>query len=66
MTDKAFIYLDQSDDGLALMITPLGHVMKLEHELFTEPYDVDDAESPHAQGLITSAQYEAYCKYNQR
>ena len=64
-TDKAFIYLDENRDGRALMITPMGHIMKLEQDLFTEPQDMDDAESAHDQGHINSAQYEAYCIYHQ-
>lgn len=65
-TDKVFIYLYEADDGCALMITPLGHILELEPELFTEPEDIDDAESTHAKGYISSAQYEAYCIYHQR
>lgn len=65
-TGKVFIYLDETDDGRALMITPLGDTIKLEHELFTEPEDIDDAESTHAKGHISTAQYEAYRTYVQQ
>jgi hypothetical protein len=65
-TDKVFIYLDEADDGRALMITPLGDTIKLERDLFTEPEDIDDAESTHAEGRISTAQYEAYRTYHQR
>lgn len=65
-TDKVFIYLDETDDGRVFMITPSGQTIKLEPELFTEPEDVDDAESSHAKGNISKAQYEAYRTYLQR
>ena len=65
-TDKVFIYIDETDDGRALMITPLGHTIQLESELFTEPEDVDDVESTHAEGHISTAQYKAYRAYIQR
>lgn len=63
-TGMAFVYLDESDNGCALMITPSGQVMELEEKLFTAPEEMDGPESAHTQGLINSAQYKAYCIYH--
>ena len=63
-TGKAFIYLDEQDDGRALMITPKGDVKVLEYHLFKEPFEVDAEEALMTQGQITAKQYDIYNRYN--
>ena len=41
-TGNVFIYLYEIDSAKALMITPHGDMKALEHDLFTEPTEVDD------------------------
>jgi hypothetical protein len=64
-TGRVFIYLDEIDSGHALMITPLGDVKELEHDLFTNPIEVDDEEMLLIQGRINNRQYHIYNQYNQ-
>ena len=59
-----FIYLDELDNKNALMITPLGDIKELEHDLFTKPIEVDDEEVLLAQGQINSKQYHIYNQYH--
>jgi hypothetical protein len=63
-TGKAFIYLDEQDDGRLLMVTPYGDVKALENHLFTEPIEVDNAEALVNQGEITRKQFDVYSEYN--
>jgi len=64
-TGRGFIYLTEQDDGQALMITPHGEVKALEHDLFTEPIEVDDEQLLVTQGQINSKQYSVYRQYHQ-
>lgn len=64
-TGRGFIYLAEQDNEQALMITPQGDVKALEHDLFTEPIEVDDEESLVTQGQINSKQYNVYKQYHQ-
>jgi hypothetical protein len=62
-TGQAFIYLDEQDDGRALMITPHGDVKALEYHLFTGPLEVDTVKTLVKQGQITNRQYDIYNRY---
>ena len=65
ITGKAFIYLDDDEYGMALMITPQGEIKALEHDLFTEPAEIDDVDSLPEQYHLTDAQYDVYREYDQ-
>lgn len=65
-TGKVFIYLDDRGDGQALMITPQGIVLSLDHDLFTEPIEIDNDKELMDQGHISPDQYNLYCQYAQK
>lgn len=65
-TGNVFIYMDEIDSAKALMITPHGDMKALEHDLFTEPTEVDDGEVLLAQGQINSKQYNIYNQYHHK
>ena len=62
-TERTFIYLDEEENGQALMITPDGEVKSLEESLFKELSIVEDSEALLAEGEITPAQYNVYKLY---
>jgi len=62
-TEKTFIYLDEEDNGQALMITPAGEVKALEESLFKGLSEAEDAAALLAAGDITPAQYNVYKLY---
>jgi len=54
-----FVYLDEQEDGRALMISPHGEVKALEYHLFTEPTEVDEnAKDLFLQGQLTDKHVE--------
>ena len=63
-TGRAFVYLDEDENGQALMITPQGTVKALEHDLFTEPIEVEEDQAVH-NGKINAIQYDVYNRYGQ-
>jgi hypothetical protein len=63
MTGKVFIYLDEDEDGRALMITPQGDVKALEYHLFTGPLEIEAVKILVKQGQITHKQYDIYNRY---
>ena len=63
-TGQAFVYLDEDENGQALMITPQGTVKALEHDLFTEPIEVENDQAVH-DGKINPTQYDVYNRYCQ-
>jgi hypothetical protein len=63
-TGSIFVYLDEQEDGRALMISPQGDVKALEYHLFTEPTEVDeDAKDLLLQGQLTDKQFDIYIQY---
>jgi hypothetical protein len=64
-TGKTFIYLDEKENGKALMITPAGEVKSLEESLFKDLVEVDDHRSLLIEGDITPAQINVYKRYYQ-
>jgi len=66
LTGAVFVYLDEQEDGRALMISPQGNVKALEYHLFTEPTEVDeDIKVLIAKGRITDRQLDIYRQYTQ-
>jgi hypothetical protein len=65
-TGKTFIYLDEEENGQALMITPDGEVKTLEESLFKELIEVEDGEKLLISGDITPAQYNVFKLYNRQ
>ena len=66
ITEKTFIYLDEEENGQALMITPDGEVKTLEESLFKELAEVEDGEQLLIKGEITPAQYNVFQLYNKQ
>lgn len=62
-TGKVFIYLDDQGDGQALMITPQGVVLSLDHDLFTDPIEIENGKELMDQGHISPDQYNLYHQY---
>jgi hypothetical protein len=62
-TEKTFIYLDEEENGQALMITPEGEIKTLEQSLFKGLVEVEDGQALLADGEITPAQYNVYRLY---
>jgi hypothetical protein len=62
-TGRFFIYLEEDENGRALMVTPNGDVKKLEHALFTDPFDIDDIDRLHSRNQISNKQYDVYQQY---
>ena len=48
------------------MITPQGTVKALETDLFTEPFEIDNAEVLIDQGKIRRDQYRVYRDYHSK
>jgi hypothetical protein len=65
-TGHVFIYLDEIDSEKALMVTPLGDMKELEHDLFTVPTEIDDEGELLTQGQISNEQYNAYNQYHRK
>jgi len=63
-TGQAFVYLDEDENGQALMITPQGAVKALEYDLFTEPIQVEDDQAVQDE-KINATQYDVYNRYRQ-
>lgn len=63
-TGAVFVYLDEQEDGRALLITPQGDVKALEYHLFTELNEVDEElDTPISQNRITDVQLDIYRQY---
>lgn len=63
-TGAVFVYLDEQEDGRALLITPQGDVKALEYHLFTELNEVDEElDTLISQNRITDIQLDIYRQY---
>ena len=63
-TGAVFVYLDEQEDGRALLISPQGNVKALEYHLFTELNEVDEElDTLISQNRITDIQLDIYKQY---
>jgi hypothetical protein len=63
-TGAVFVYLDEQEDGRALLISPQGNVKALEYQLFTELNEVDEElDTLISQNRITDIQLDIYKQY---